>query len=251
VVRSAGSHRLCLSKTHTQLLGPDRHAEDLHPLHHSAQGAPCPTRNRNTSRGAGSLAESESCPCKQSPPPLLGSGTLQGLAHALFRAKSRASPTRKRKRQSQKDFHAQNASSVSTMCNYRERCDLSPRPLLGDLLPCRDLFAGTPCSMRKCLIPICRTRSTHTTGTSLLEGHSFLHHPLSSGMEPPSTTATAPAFPASTDPFRRDMQEITSVGSRRCQLASVCFELAPTVTENTWSRGNFDCRSERNISTTC
>jgi hypothetical protein len=109
------------SLRHTQLLGPDRHAEDLHPLHHSAQGAPCPTRNRNTPRGAGSLAESESCPCKQSPPPLLGSGTLQGLAHALFRATSRASPTRKRKRQSQKDFHAQNASSVSTMCNYRER----------------------------------------------------------------------------------------------------------------------------------
>jgi hypothetical protein len=108
-----------LTYTRTQVSGPDRHAEDLHLLHHSAQGAPCPTRN--TPRGAGSLAESESSPCKQSPPPLLGSGTLQGLAHALHRAKGRASPTRKRKRQSQKGFHAQNASSVSTMCNYRER----------------------------------------------------------------------------------------------------------------------------------
>jgi hypothetical protein len=46
------------------------------------------------------------------------------------------------------------------------------------------------------------------------------------------------------------MHEMTSVGSTRCQLASVCFELAPTVTEKTWSSGSLDCRSERNMSAT-
>jgi hypothetical protein len=64
----------------------------------------------------------------------------------------------------------------------------------------------------------------------------------------PSTTATAPTLPASAEPFNRDMHDITSAGSTRCQLASVCFELAPTVTEKTWSVGSLDCRSERNMS---
>jgi hypothetical protein len=64
----------------------------------------------------------------------------------------------------------------------------------------------------------------------------------------PSTTATAPTLPASAEPFNRDMHDITSAGSTKCQLASVCFELAPTVTEKTWSIGSLDCRSERNMS---
>lgn len=42
---------------------------------------------------------------------------------------------------------------------------------------------------------------------------------------------------------------MTSEGSTRCQLARVCFELAPTVTEKTWSVGSLDCRSDRNMST--
>ena len=53
-----------------------------------------------------------------------------------------------------------------------------------------------------------------------------------SGMDP-STTATAPTFPASAEPLSNEMTEMTSEGSTRCQLASVCFELAPTVTEKT------------------
>jgi hypothetical protein len=64
----------------------------------------------------------------------------------------------------------------------------------------------------------------------------------------PSTTATAPTLPASADPFSNEIHDMTSVGSTRCQLASVCFELAPTVTEKTWSGGSLDCRRERNMS---
>jgi hypothetical protein len=67
----------------------------------------------------------------------------------------------------------------------------------------------------------------------------------------PSTTATAPTLPASADPFSSEITEITSDGSTRCQLASVCLELAPTVTEKTWSVGSFDCRRDRNMSAVC
>lgn len=49
----------------------------------------------------------------------------------------------------------------------------------------------------------------------------------------PSTTATAPTLPASAEPLSSEMTEMTSEGSTKCQLASVCLELAPTVTENT------------------
>lgn len=41
---------------------------------------------------------------------------------------------------------------------------------------------------------------------------------------------------------------MTSDGSSRCQLANVCFELAPTVTEKTVSCGSLVPRSARNIS---
>lgn len=68
-----------------------------------------------------------------------------------------------------------------------------------------------------------------------------------SGMYP-STTATAPTLPASAEPLSSEMTEITSAGSTKCQLANVCLELAPTVTEKTWSLGSLDCRSERNMS---
>lgn len=71
---------------------------------------------------------------------------------------------------------------------------------------------------------------------------------LASGTGPPSTTAIAPTLPASADPLSSEMQEMTSDGSRRCQLANVCLELAPTVTEKTWSSGSSDCRSDRNMS---
>ena len=56
----------------------------------------------------------------------------------------------------------------------------------------------------------------------------------------PSTTATAPTLPASAEPFSSEMTEMTSLGSSKCQLASVCLELAPTVTEKTWSIGSLD-----------
>ncbi len=49
----------------------------------------------------------------------------------------------------------------------------------------------------------------------------------------PSATATAPTLPVSALPFSREIAEITSAGSSKCQLANVCFELGPTVTEKT------------------
>lgn len=44
------------------------------------------------------------------------------------------------------------------------------------------------------------------------------------------------------------MHDTTSAGSSRCHEARVCFELAPTVTEKTWSSGSFVPRRARNIS---
>jgi hypothetical protein len=81
----------------------------------------------------------------------------------------------------------------------------------------------------------------------MLELHLVLYAKRDSGIDP-STTATAPTLPASADPLSSEIHEITSTGSTRCQLASVCFELAPTVTEKTWSVGSFDCLRDRNMS---
>lgn len=76
----------------------------------------------------------------------------------------------------------------------------------------------------------------------------FLHYANRDSGIDPSTTATAPTLPASADPLSSEIHEMTSAGSTRCQLARVCFELAPTVTEKTWSVGSFDCLSDRNMS---
>lgn len=48
--------------------------------------------------------------------------------------------------------------------------------------------------------------------------------------------------------FNKAIVAITSAGSSKCQLASVCFELAPTVTEKTRSRGRLLFTRARNIS---
>nr|POF15635.1 hypothetical protein CFP56_48829 [Quercus suber] len=71
---------------------------------------------------------------------------------------------------------------------------------------------------------------------------------LESGVSP-STTATAPTLLPSDWPLSRAMAEMTSAGSSRCQVASVCLELAPTVVAKTWSSGSLEERRARNMST--
>jgi hypothetical protein len=64
----------------------------------------------------------------------------------------------------------------------------------------------------------------------------------------PSTTETGPTLGASTEPLSIAMAEMTSEGSSRCQLARVCFELAPTVHEKTCSLGSLELLRDLNMS---
>jgi hypothetical protein len=77
---------------------------------------------------------------------------------------------------------------------------------------------------------------------------SFTFYPLRGSGTLPSTTETGPTLGASTEPLSIATAEITSNGSSRCQLARVCFELAPTVTEKTWSLGSFELLRDLNMS---
>jgi hypothetical protein len=73
-------------------------------------------------------------------------------------------------------------------------------------------------------------------------------YPLRGSGTLPSTTETGPTLGASTEPLSIATAEMTSDGSSKCQLARVCFELAPTVTEKTWSLGSFELLRDLNMS---